>query len=57
MFLDILLTNRAAVLAQVDAFAAQLDALRTLLECGDETGLRSRLGSTQRQRAAWKPRR
>ena len=57
MFLDILLTNRAAVLAQVDAFAAQLGDLRALLECGDETGLRSRLGSTQRRRAGWKPRR
>ena len=28
MFLDILLTNRAAVLAQVDAFAAELGELR-----------------------------
>ena len=57
MFLDILLTNRAAVLAEVDAFADQLGALRTLLADGDEGGLRAQLSATQRARAGWKARR
>jgi prephenate dehydrogenase len=57
MFLDILLTNRTAVLAQVDAFAGQLGELRSLLAGGDEANLRARLGATQRQRAGWKAKR
>jgi prephenate dehydrogenase len=54
MFLDILLTNRAAVLAQVDAFAGQLDEIRTLLAEGDEQALRRKLAQSQRARADWK---
>ncbi len=57
MFLDILLTNRSAVLAQVDAFAAELGELRSLLAQEDEAALRVRLAATRRQRAAWKPKR
>ncbi len=57
MFLDILLTNRAAVLAQVDAFAAELGELRTLLAQEDERALRAKLSATQRQRATWKAQR
>ncbi len=57
MFLDILLTNRSAVLAQVDAFAAELGELRSLLAQEDEAALRTKLAATQRQRAAWKARR
>ena len=57
MFLDILLTNRSAVLAQVDAFAAELGELRSLLAQEDEAALRTKLAATQRQRAAWKPKR
>jgi prephenate dehydrogenase len=57
MFLDILLTNRAAVLAQVDAFAAELGELRTLLAQEDEQALRAKLSATQRQRATWKAQR
>jgi prephenate dehydrogenase len=57
MFLDILLTNRSAVLAELDAFSAHLGELRTLLADEDEAALRSRLADTQRKRAAWKPRR
>jgi prephenate dehydrogenase len=57
MFLDILLTNRAAVLQQVDAFAGQLGALRDLLAAGDEAGLRAQLSATQQARAGWKARR
>ena len=57
MFLDILLTNRSAVLAQVDAFAAELGELRTLLAQEDEVALRTKLAATQRRRAAWAPKR
>jgi prephenate dehydrogenase len=57
MFLDILLTNRSAVLAELDAFSTHLGELRTLLAEEDEAALRSRLAGTQRERAAWKPRR
>jgi prephenate dehydrogenase len=56
MFLDILLTNRAAVLQQIDAFAGELQDLRALLAAEDEGALRARLTSTQRQRAGWKVR-
>jgi prephenate dehydrogenase len=54
MFLDILLTNRAAVLAQVDTFTAELAELRKLLAHRDEVALRARLAATQKQRATWK---
>jgi prephenate dehydrogenase len=54
MFLDILLTNRAAVLAQVDAFSARLGELRGLLAAQDESMLRARLAATQRARTGWK---
>ncbi len=56
MFLDILLTNRQAVLEQVDAFALHLGELRALLAAGDEAGLRAELGATQKVRAGWRKR-
>jgi prephenate dehydrogenase len=56
MFLDILLTNRTAVLAQLERFQADLGALHRLLESSDEAGLRRRLVRTQQIRARWKPR-
>lgn len=56
MFLDILLTNRAAVLEQVDRFAQHLGALRTMLEADDEAGLRVKLGESQKARAGWRKR-
>ena len=54
MFLDILLTNRAAVLEQVDSFNRQLHALRDLLEQADEAGLRTKFNESQRARASWR---
>ena len=39
MFLDILMTNQPAVLAQLDNYLGQLTELRTLLACGDEAAL------------------
>jgi prephenate dehydrogenase len=53
MFLDILLTNRSAVLEQVDAFAGQLASLRTLLAEGDEEALRAKLAASQTKRSSW----
>jgi hypothetical protein len=47
MFLDILLTNRTAVLAQLERFQADLGTLHRLLESSDEAGLRQRLVRTQ----------
>ncbi|RME61547.1 MAG: prephenate dehydrogenase, partial [Caldilineae bacterium] len=43
MFLDILMTNREAVLAQLDALDAHLHELRALLIAGDEGALREKL--------------
>lgn len=54
MFLDILMTNRAAVLAQLDSTAAHLAELRALLAAGDEATLRAKLSRSQQARAAWK---
>lgn len=54
MFLDILMTNRSAVLEQIDSFGAQLQVLRALLEAGDEAQLCALLGQAQAQRAAWR---
>jgi prephenate dehydrogenase len=57
MFLDILVTNRAAVLAQVKNFQEHLGALHDLLAAEDEAALRATLTASQQARAAWKPRR
>jgi prephenate dehydrogenase len=51
MMLDILLTNRPAVLDWVDAFAGQLTALRDALAAEDEAALRTRLAAAQARRA------
>ncbi len=54
MFMDILQTNRQAVLAQVDNFAGQLAELRTLLAEGNEAQLRAKLAVSQAKRVSWK---
>ena len=56
MFMDILMTNRAAVLDQLDSFAGQVRELRALLADADEKGLKEKLGVSQRARASWKKR-
>ncbi|MCB0089931.1 MAG: prephenate dehydrogenase [Caldilineaceae bacterium] len=56
MFMDILMTNRAAVLAQLDAFGAQVAELRQLLADADEDALHAKLAQSQAARAAWTPR-
>ena len=53
MFLDILMTNRSAVLAQLDALGGHLQELRTLLADGDEDSLREKLSCSQSRRASW----
>ena len=52
MMLDILLTNRAALLDWIDAFAHDLAGLRETLSAEDEAGLRLRLAEAQAGRAA-----
>jgi prephenate dehydrogenase len=51
MMLDILLTNREAVLVWLDAFAGQLAGLRAALDIGDEPGLRAQLAAARAWRA------
>ncbi len=57
MFLDILMTNQPAVLAQLDNYMGQLGELRTLLESGNEAELAAKLASSQAARSQWKPKR
>lgn len=54
MFLDILTTNRKAVLEQLDQFSAHVEELRALLATGDDEALCRRLGESQRLRSAWR---
>ena len=53
MFLDILVTNREAVLAQMDTLSGHLQELRTLLAENDEDTLRKKLSCSQITRSAW----
>ena len=53
MFLDILVTNREAVLAQMDTLSGHLQELRTLLAENDEDTLRRKLSCSQSTRSAW----
>jgi prephenate dehydrogenase len=57
MFLDILMTNQPAVLAQLENYIGQLNNLRSLLENHDEAALATKLASSQAARAQWKPKR
>jgi prephenate dehydrogenase len=54
MLLDILTTNREAVLDAVDDFAGRLTELRDALVAGDEDALRVQLESIARARRAWR---
>lgn len=56
MFMDILMTNRQAVLEQVDNFAHHLHEMRDLLAQADEQTLREKLALSQAKRAVWKKR-
>lgn len=54
MMLDILLTNRAAVLDWLDALQTQLADLKETLIAGDEAALRERLAAARTQREGWR---
>lgn len=54
MMLDILLTNRIAVLAWLDSYAVQLHNLRQTLAAEDEPALRAQLAAAQTRRAGLK---
>jgi prephenate dehydrogenase len=51
MMIDILLTNRAAVLDSLSRFRAELEALTAAIESGDPAVLRAALESAQRKRS------
>ncbi len=51
MMLDILLTNREAILNALQDYRNELDGLTTLIETGDEQGLRKVLSPVVKQRA------
>ncbi len=53
MFLDILMTNRTAILEQLDVFGQRLDDLRTAIEAGDEDLLAVSLAESRQQRVTW----
>jgi prephenate dehydrogenase len=57
MFMDILMTNRPAILGQLDHYIAELTALRELLAANQETTLAAHLSGSQTRRAQWTPRR
>ncbi|MCB0109316.1 MAG: hypothetical protein KDE53_25510, partial [Caldilineaceae bacterium] len=54
MFMDILMTNRSAVLEQLEHFVGQVDELRALLAAENETALREKLAVSQAKRAGRK---
>lgn len=54
MMLDILLTNRAAVLDQLGRYQAQLARLKSLLLAGDEAGLSQWLAEAQQQHTRYR---
>ena len=53
MWRDISLANRDALLTELDAYLAQLTALRGLLAAGDSAGLEAVFDNAQRARRAW----
>ncbi len=53
MMLDILMTNRAAVLAALDGFLDQMQRLRRALEANEESFLQTRLAEIAKKRRDW----
>ncbi len=53
MWRDISLANRQALLAELDAYTAQLTQLRTLLDASDGAGLEKTYSRAQGARQAW----
>jgi prephenate dehydrogenase len=54
MMLDILMTNRTAVIDQIDAYQSELITLKRLLLSGDEKRLTNWLAATQKQYRTYK---
>jgi len=54
MFLDILSTNRTAVLDQIDSFTQQIDILRDLISSENEPSLRVKLTESKTLRSNWR---
>jgi prephenate dehydrogenase len=54
MFMDILMTNRSAVLEQLDHFVQHITEIRALLAQADETALSEKLAISQKARAVWR---
>jgi hypothetical protein len=52
MYADICLTNREAILLQLDRFAAELAEFRAAIAAGDE-GLKARFEELRARREAW----
>ncbi|MEZ0395500.1 MAG: prephenate dehydrogenase/arogenate dehydrogenase family protein [Anaerolineales bacterium] len=52
MMMDVLLTNRQAVIAALERYSLELDNLLSLLRTGDEPGLYAALAPARNQRAA-----
>jgi prephenate dehydrogenase len=57
MFLDILMTNQPAVLAQLDHYIEHLSEMRRLLADDNEAELAAKLAISQAARSQWKPKR
>ncbi len=53
MWRDISLANQAALLGELDAYLAQLNALRASLAAGDGAAIEAVYGNAQRARARW----
>lgn len=53
MWRDISLANRAALLAELDAYLAQLTSMRAMLAAGDGPGLQAIYTTAQRARRDW----
>jgi prephenate dehydrogenase len=53
MWRDISLANRDALLAELDAYAAQITQLRALLQAADGAGLEKMYSRAQAARQAW----
>jgi len=54
MFMDILMTNRAAVLEQLDNFTQHVQEIRALLADENEAALRAKLMVSQAARGGWR---
>ena len=54
MFMDILMTNRSAVLEQLDQFTQHITEIRDLLAQADEATLSRKLAVSQKARSEWR---